>query len=1322
MFLCAIGASAGGLDALSNLLQNNVSPDSELAIIIAQHLSPNHKSRLPELLSRMTDWEVRTPKDKERIKKGVVYITPPDCDITVTKKTIRLAKAASVIGPKPNINLLFESVAHNFKEKGIGIILSGSGFDGAKGIIAIKDAGGFTLAQDPEQAATDGMPNAAIESNYVDEVFNVKDTSKVLLNILGGVFQPNKKEQETMLSDFNKVLFYLEEYSNIDFSAYKDNTLKRRVKTRMDHLKLDNLQEYMKLLNKDDLEIKELFQYVLIGVTQFFRDPEAFNRLKDVLKEKAEKFDKKRFRVWVPGCATGEEPYSIAIILQDIQEEMGLDLNFQIFATDVDEKALDHARKGVYSKAQIELLNPLHIEKYFEQTSEGFQVTKKLRSSILFSRHDLTNNPPFLNLDLISCRNILIYFSSELQKKIIPIFHYGLSNDGLLFLGHSESLGSKEKLFRSIDYSYKIWKRNAEVSDKGLRFSTMGVKTGQAKAKLKKNPSFQSWIKQGLLYRYHHPFVVIDDKQQMVYLSGNLNQFLSYKEGEVTNNLFKQVAEDIEIDVRRIISKGINKNDLTLSDMRLIQRNEKSLLVRIVIDPLEQIAENYYVVIFEHFEVPPSLPFSESDSQDDYENERYSELEDELKRTKEHLQSYIEELETSNEEMQSLNEELQSTNEELQSTNEELETSNEELQSINEEVQIAYQELRQANQELEEKDKSLEKLYKNLSILIDNDAQSYLLLDVNFKLLNFNRSAEQLLESWGAKQLKEGVHLAEIFPKRMSHVFLNYLGFLNDEDSMSTDLKIEPNDAIGERHLKVNLASVVNAELEKVYSIGILDMTDVVAKDRQIQAQKKKLGRAEAEYQELFNKVNVGFAKFKELKTGKKSQDIIVFANPRFYEILEISDIKNDLNSLQDLKVRQGLDLGDKLQKFKEDRGIKNSDHSFYEISLDKWLALQVFHLHGEEYGLFLKDESKEKRLEIKLDRQLEILSRMSQMAQIGGFEYDVIKEELHWSDELFKIHELPQSKMPSVKKALDFYTEDSRRKIEVLFKRCLELGESYDVDLEITTYKNKLKKVRTFGRAEQENGKTIKVAGALMDVSESYEQKSKLEQLNEELQRSNKELENFAYVASHDLQEPIRMIRSFTDILSRNLADELSEKNTQYFKHINNGAHRIQQMVEDLLQYSRVNTKTYHFEEINANDALKTVLHFMNERIEAEGAKVSHDLLPSISFNRTLFERILSNLIDNAIKYNDQEMPEVKISYEKKKDAHLFTVIDNGPGIDEKYHDQIFTIFKRGDTKKQGSGMGLAIVQRILARFGGRVGVKSELGEGARFWFTIPV
>lgn len=833
--IVAIGASAGGLEALQDFL-SHLPEIKNVAIIVAQHLSPTHKSMLVQLLSRETQLEVIEAENGSTLQPDKIYITPPDKEISISAGKIVLKKPQSNIGPRPSINVLFESLAEDAAHQVVGIILSGTGSDGASGVRILKKNGGLIIAQEPTTAKYDGMPLAAIETGEVDLVL---PPEKMGEEILEHFLNPDRiRIKQGGTDDENnsleKIINILSKRTGTDFSNYKSATIIRRLEKRLAFLKIKSFDAYLKLLAESPKEQDDMFNMILIGVTTFFRDTEAFEALENNLHKIINaKINKDSIRIWVPGCYTGEEAYSIAILLHRILKDRILQYNIQIFATDIDENAIVAARKGIYSSSSLEKVPQAIIDTYFIRNENQYELVKSIRSMVLFSRHDITSNPPFLKLDLISCRNLLIYFGAGLQQQIIPIFHYALLQDGYLFLGKSETVGQYSDLFATIDGKNKIFQRKRGGNLRTIKFSSFKAQKHilpqQTGKQVKKDLSISELVKETIFNTYEHPYVVINEGFDILEVNGELRLFMSLAQGAIETNLLKMINSELKIEVRSVITKAIKGRETVRSSIKKFHLFENDYYVRITAKPLifSELVDEMFIVIFEQLDLEEFVTKGIVANEHELVDVRLKELEIELATAKEHMQTYTEELETSNEELQSLNEELQSTNEELQSSNEELETSNEELQSTNEEIQITYSELKAANKELERKETALKEKEATTNALFNNKLQAFILIDNTYKVIKFNEKAEELIIRLHEKKIQQNDSFIDLIEPGQLEFFVRDFSRVAQGETISREIKLT---GINNKEYWYSFSySPVQYGERNIHgiSIGILDITDL---------------------------------------------------------------------------------------------------------------------------------------------------------------------------------------------------------------------------------------------------------------------------------------------------------------------------------------------------------------------------------------------------------------------------------------------------------------------------------------------------------------
>ncbi len=722
LYVVGVGASAGGLEALRPFVAH-LPPDADMAYVLVQHLSPQYRSMMVQLLGRETALEVVEITDGMTIRRDTVHITPPNADVRIRGGVLSLKKPSAPLGPKPSVDIFFDSLAEDQGDHAIGVILSGTGSDGSHGVRAIKARGGFTLAQDPESAKYDGMPKAAIETGCIDQVVRPENIGHELLSIVRFPRPVVEKPAKAAPDQVRDLLQLVRRRTGVDFLHYKTNTIRRRLERRLAANRIETLDEYRKFVEATPQELDLLCKDILISVTAFFRDRPAFAEVEAALAELiGHKQPGDSIRIWVPGCATGEEAYSFAIMLSEVLGDDLGNYRIQIFATDIDETAMRHARKGIYSETTVAELDGRIVERYFEAIGTSLQVRKSIREMVVFARQDLTKDPPFVKVDLISCRNVLIYFNSELQERVFRLFHYALRPQGYLFLGKSESVGRNSDLFRTVSNSAKVFqKRNAPVMPSEPPLGVFRVRVAEVleNQEQPRQPSLDELIKEQFIAAYMPPSVAVNEALDIVYYQGDLSPFVQFPQGAPTHNLGKLVSAEFRADVRALVHRAREKGQGCAGTRRRLGRGKKA--VRVAVRPLDiKGREDLFLVSWEATEAPASAPGEAAEPDID----RVTELEQELTATREHLQTVIEELETSNEELQALNEELQAANEELQASNEELETSNEELQSTNEELTTVNQELQVRTGELAAVNADLQNIQENIGfglVVVDRD-------------------------------------------------------------------------------------------------------------------------------------------------------------------------------------------------------------------------------------------------------------------------------------------------------------------------------------------------------------------------------------------------------------------------------------------------------------------------------------------------------------------------------------------------------------------------------------------------------------------------
>ncbi|MDP2601143.1 MAG: chemotaxis protein CheB [Deltaproteobacteria bacterium] len=750
--IVGIGASAGGLEALELFLQN-VPAESGMAFVIVQHLDPTRVGIMPELLQRATAMKVIQVKDRTRVKPDCVYIIPPNKEMSILRGVLHLLDPVAPRGLRLPIDFFLRSLADDAEERSIGVILSGMGTDGTLGLKAIKGKAGVVFVQDPASAKFDGMPRSAIEAGLADVVAPVEALPGKIIAYLHHVpliARPGLAEEDQSHSAFEKVVILLRAQTGHDFSLYKKNTVYRRIERRMGIHQIDRIATYVRFLQENPEELELLFKELLIGVTSFFRDPAAWEVLTAqvipaLLKDRPLS---QALRVWIPACATGEEAYSMAIVFREALEQFkpARSHTLQIFATDLDRDAIEKARAGVFPANIAADVAPERLSRFFVQLERAYQVSKPIRETVIFAPQNVAMDPPFTKLDLVSCRNLLIYLTPELQKKLLPLFHYSLNPGGFLFLGSAEAIGEFTDFFAPLDGKARLYRRldsgpRAEPIDFPASFTPGRTGVPPPPKALKPPANLQSQAEQLLLQRYSPAAVLVNDKGDILFISGRTGKYLEPAAGKANLNLFAMAREGLRYELTGAFQKALRQKDAVTRKNVKVGTNGGvqaiDLTVQAIAEP--EALRGLVMIVFTEVTTPPEPKRSAKAKGPSASSARGAALERDIEQARQELQTTREEMQTSQEELKATNEELQSTNEELQSTNEELTTSKEEMQSMNEELQTL-------NSELQHKVNDMSRLNNDMKNLFDSTEIATVFLDPALRVRLFTAGSNRIFK------------------------------------------------------------------------------------------------------------------------------------------------------------------------------------------------------------------------------------------------------------------------------------------------------------------------------------------------------------------------------------------------------------------------------------------------------------------------------------------------------------------------------------------------------------------------------------------------
>ncbi|HPH90505.1 MAG TPA: chemotaxis protein CheB [Ferruginibacter sp.] len=1241
--IVAIGASAGGLEAITELLQNIV-PGTGMVFIYIPHLSPDHKSLLTSLLAKTTPMKVQEVTDKILMKPDNLYIIPPDKDMTVLDGHIQLTARAKDHSVHLPIDTFFASLAEIHKENAIGVVLSGSANDGTRGLLAIKAAGGLTFAQN-ESAKFNSMPQSAVTAGAVDFVLSPKEIAKELIRISKYDYQkrdgvnPSEHDIDNTDPDLKTILSLLLKHTQVDFSHYKMPTIKRRILRRMLLHKITSLKEYAQFTTKEKWEVDILYQDLLINVTNFFRDSDAHEFLKTSLFPqllKAKQANEK-LRIWVPACATGEEAYSIAMTLLEIQGEQGTNIPVQIFASDLSVTAITKARIGEYSKPELEMVSPNRLQRFYTKTGSKYRIAKVVRDMCIFAPHNILRDPPFSKIDFISCCNLFIYLDTPAQKKALATFHYALNENGFLMLGKSETIGTSNHLFNNSNTKFKIYARKQNIGGRMLpdllpRIAPDKEEKGITAAPEIKNTTaklngFEGSIDAILLSKYIPPCVIINHAMEIIQFRGETDAFLKHPAGKASLNVLKMTAPEIAFELRHCIpiaiktKQSVRKSGIEVTTMPGLKR------ISIEVIPLAIDWEEPLVMII--FSIPEMVEtFVQEGKSGKYnllaKDRKIQKLEEELSAARADMHSYSQEQEAFIEEMQSANEEVVSSNEELQSVNEELETSKEEIESTNEELTTT-------NQELQTRNELLNESYLYSDAILSNIHDPLLVLDKDLRIVSASKS----------------------FYKKFTYIPEETEGILLYD--------------IGNKEWDI---PALRKLLEQVLPKGAEFYDFEVEHDFPRSGKKIMMLNATSIYQKIHGEALI-LLSIQDFTERKKAQQLIIDSEKRFEAaVAAVQGVVWTNNSKGEMEGEQKSWAALTGQKMEEYQGYG-------------WTKA----VHPDD-----------------VQGTIEAWQKAIKESSPLIFEHRVKLRNGEWG--YFSIKAIPTLQADgAIKQWVGVHTNITLQKIA----------------------EQKLSTVAT-GLEKQVQDRTKNLAIANEKLSEN----------NLSLQILNKELQTFSYVASHDLQEPLRKIQTMA---SRIIETEsaLSEKGKDYFDRIQKAAGRMQALIEDLLSYNSLNNvQGRKLVKTDLNVIIEEVKTLLSVIITETKATIIVKPLCDVNIIPYQFRQVMLNLISNALKFTkpgiapvitikSQQVKSSKINIEglpALKEYCKITVADNGIGFEEAYNEKIFEIFQRLHDKDDypGTGIGLAIVKKIVENHNGAIRAKGKQGKGTTFEIYLPV
>ncbi len=1339
MVVVGIGASAGGLEALTAVVAN-LPRGGNICYVVAQHMSPQHKSMMVDLLARATLLPVVEAAEGLPLTPGTIHITPPNSNIEIRSGTVVLTGPYAE-GPKPSIDLLFVSLAEDRGATVIGIVLSGTGSDGATGMREIKAHGGFTIVQAPDTAKYGGMPEAALRTGKIDKVLPPDQIGKTLAELMAeapGQLESffaqlrqgeGQKEFEDDSGPYHSVISLIRQRTNIDFQQYKSGTIQRRIQRRLSANRLLRLEDYVEFLLSHPQEIDRLCSDILISVTSFFRDGPSFEALGLAIGDLLERKPKREpVRVWVPGCATGEEAYTIGMILSEQLHRKGQLRPVQIFAVDIDESVLAIARRATYPLSAVEDMTPELVDRYMTRVDNVYQVDRQLRDIVVFSKQDITRDPPFSHIDIISCRNLLIYFNNELQSRIIRLFAYALNPGGLLFLGKSETLGLDDnEYFKSLNHAHRIFLRSEEQRMPlnqvgGGRVLDISAPRSQQKRK-PEGPSLPVMVKSMIGELFGPPGVVVDGHQKVAYIHGDVSRYVRLTEGKFEQDIMSLIAPELRTTLRAVLHRADRDDQQPVNLVVKVPDDGATVSVRISVNPVAgtggAASDPHRLITFEQLpaEAGPRGEAAEAHVDDP----RIAEFEHELMVTREHLQTVIQELESANEELQATNEELQSSNEELQATNEELETTNEELQSTNEELQTINDELEAKSSELLEKATDLQ----NISTSIESPL---IVVDRDLRVRLFNDSARPLFDITLADigtpvtQLANSLDIPDMRRKFQSVIDsgAHVRADVTDQSGNVYSMSISP--------YRDDDHKIVGA----IFSAA--NVTDRV--------------RAEANLRELTRQLNeaqriahVGSWRW-ELATDSLTW------SPELYRICGLDPDDFTLNHDTALSVyhpddrqtvRRALDdaLRDKTGFGFEARIVRPGG----ELRTVRVTGLCKLGEAGQAESLFgvIKDitdsvsaaqllSESHARLTTIMNTIIEgiividvhgviRLANTAVTKMFGYSEHELVGQNISilMPDPIFRHHDqyITSYLHTGKRKIIGVGREvTGRRKDGTMFPLELSVGEVID---EMAT-----------GDA---NNKHIFI-GTLHDITARKRYEEALVVSKRDAEAASEAKSTFLAKMSHELRTPLNAILGFSEILKDQLFGPLNnEKYLRYLQDIHSSGEHLLKLINDILDISRIESGKFRIDEevVDLAALVEECASIMEGQVESKRQTLIRDVsqkLPRLRADGRSVRQVLLNLLSNAIKFTPEEGT-IRVGAEWAPDGSLLlSVADDGAGMTPEEMSIVFQPFSRGGNKmkeNEGAGLGLFITKSLVELHGGTLGITSDVGAGTTITASFP-
>jgi two-component system CheB/CheR fusion protein len=1298
----AIGASAGGVEASSQLLKH-LPVDLGMAYVFVHHLSRSYDSHLAEILQRHTRMPVIKVSEGVKVEPNNVYVIPPDRYMSIDDHHLELRRRSKT--DVHAIDYFMNTLANAYQHNAIGVLLSGTANDGTIGLKSIKLEGGITFAQD-ESAKYAQMPSNAADAGYVDYVLSPERIAEELSALIRHRFTVSSPNEELAKheKEIKKILSIVLEKFDVDFfSHYKRTTVNRRILRRMAINSINDFTQYTRKLRTDERELNALYNDFLINVTSFFREPSFYNSLKktvfpQLLKDRR---SSDAIRLWVPGCATGEEAYSTAITLTEYLESKKISMPVQIFATDLDEKAITRARVGMYSRNAVAEISSSRLEKYFQRIDGHYQIDKSVRDMCVFSVHNLMKDPPFSRIDLVSCQNVLIYIEASPQRKILQAFHYALKPSGFLMLGKSETVGNAADLFEVISNDVKLYRKKQQTKMTAFDFS---MRSNSAPNINKLIPDqrtvadVENEFDKILLTKYVPASVLVNKDLEILRFRGSTTPFFQPSSGKASLNLLKMLREELMFEVRGLFQKARKSSGVVSKDG--IALDSTNQFISIEMSPIKNGKDLYYLVIFQVTsmgEVPvKKVKVKKGDHQ-----ARIVKLEQALKDARTQLRTTTEDFDVAREELQSANEEILSSNEELQSINEELETSKEELQSANEELTTINEELQNRVEELKESHDYVQAILETMHgpLMVIN--QQMRVKTANNAFYEFFKLTLEETEGNYISKLAHGQWDIPMLAMQLKDLLPRKATFKNFEVT-----HVFPK--LGERTLLINAHLLGTLDNGNQILLAFQDITGFRISERKLKQAQQQLKLA-----------------LEGGSVGTWSWNVTT----------------NVISGSNEEAALFGLDENSFFKTFAEwEHAIYYDDLPVVREHLERSLAkkepldieFRIIHNTGHVRWLLSKTN-------VYLDQQGNVQMMMG--VNIDVTERKQAIEALQESEKRF--HTL------SDQAPVMIWMADEHQQCNFVNTTWLnftgrtmeqELGTGWydglhpdDKDAFIQTYRNaaaaknefktdyRLRKqdgeyrwILAHGVPRYTNSETfIGYIGTCIDITDRIE--------------LEKQKDDFMGIASHELKTPVTSIKAYAQILHEKFKKANDEASASMLGRLDNQIDKLTNLINTLLDVARIQSGQMEY-DVSRFEIRPFVEEVVDEMQRTGKHKIDIDLQlqdgASLTADRARVAQVLNNLVSNAIKYSP-EGTTIIVSAKRVLDNFIFSVKDVGVGIEQSMHDKIFERFYRvtenSGNRVSGLGLGLFISSRIVRQQGGKIWIESEPNKGSTFYFSLP-